>query len=174
MERKERGNHYTRIWVYLVIFLFFISLAGGAIFLLRHGGGSEPLEISLPETPVSVVEVYVDGAVASEGIYSLEWGSTLREAVQRAGGIREEANSGRLELRVPYLEETPQPQKININTAESWLLEALPGIGEGRAQSIIRYRTESGPFRTISDLTRVPGIGEVTFQQVKDLITVVD
>ena len=62
-------------------------------------------------------------------------------------------------------------EKININTADAGTLELLPGIGEKRAQDIIAYRTEHGPFRIPEDLTRVDGIGESTLEGLIDLIT---
>lgn len=64
-----------------------------------------------------------------------------------------------------------QGEKININTADAGTLELLPGIGEKRAQDIIAYRTEHGPFRIPEDLTRVDGIGESTLEGLIDLIT---
>jgi competence protein ComEA len=65
-------------------------------------------------------------------------------------------------------------QKIDINRADIWLLEALPGIGETLAQRIIDYRLENGPYRSISEITRVTGIGDNIYKQIKDLITVSD
>ena len=66
----------------------------------------------------------------------------------------------------------PQSGKININTASAGELETLPGIGPSYAQKIIDYRTSSGRFTAIEDIKKVPGIGEKTFQKIKDLITV--
>ena len=64
------------------------------------------------------------------------------------------------------------PQKVDINRAETWLLAALPGIGEARAQAIIDYRQRYGPFRDINELLKVPGIGDTIFEGIKRLITV--
>ncbi len=64
------------------------------------------------------------------------------------------------------------PQRININTAEPWLLQALPGIGEILAQRIIDYRTANGRFLSIEDLMNVEGIGSSVFEKIKDKITV--
>ena len=58
--------------------------------------------------------------------------------------------------------------KININTASQSEIETLPDIGPSRAQGIIENR----PYDSIEDIQKVPGIGEVTFQKLKDLITV--
>ena len=61
---------------------------------------------------------------------------------------------------------------ININTADAKLLEELPGIGATKANSIITYREEVGVFKSIEDLKNVSGIGDATFEKLKDYITV--
>jgi competence protein ComEA len=61
---------------------------------------------------------------------------------------------------------------ININTAELVELDRLPGIGPDKAQKIIDYRETHGPFAQIADILEVSGIGPVTFEKIKDLITV--
>jgi competence ComEA-like helix-hairpin-helix protein len=66
------------------------------------------------------------------------------------------------------------PQKIDINRAEAWLLEALPGIGPSKAQAIIDYRQQNGGFGHIAEITEVPGIGETIYENIRDLITVGD
>jgi comEA protein len=66
------------------------------------------------------------------------------------------------------------PQKIDINRAEAWLLEALPGIGPSKAQAIIDYREQNGGFSDIVEITNVPGIGESIYNDIKNLITVGD
>lgn len=62
--------------------------------------------------------------------------------------------------------------KININTASGAELTLLSGIGEGRAADIIKYREENGNFSQIEDIMKVSGIGEKTFEEIKDGITV--
>lgn len=62
--------------------------------------------------------------------------------------------------------------KINLNTADSATLQNLPGIGEKRAQDIIKQREAMGGFKTITDLQQVNGIGEKTFAKLEPLVTV--
>ena len=62
--------------------------------------------------------------------------------------------------------------KVNINHADSAMLQTLPGIGAGKAEAIIEYRETNGPFQTVEDLMNVSGIGEKTFEKLKDSITV--
>ena len=61
---------------------------------------------------------------------------------------------------------------INLNTASESALEMLPGIGETRAKDIIEYRTRNGGFKKVSDIRNVKGIGEKTYEKIKDLIYV--
>ena len=62
--------------------------------------------------------------------------------------------------------------KVNINTASMEELRILSGIGEGRAAEIIKYREENKKFAQIEDIMQVSGIGEKTFEEIKDKITV--
>ena len=61
--------------------------------------------------------------------------------------------------------------KVNINTADAATLMLLRGIGEAKAKAIIEYR-EAQPFETIEDIMKVSGIGEKTFENIKEHITV--
>lgn len=65
-----------------------------------------------------------------------------------------------------------QAALVNINTADSALLDTLPGIGPSKAAAIVDYRTKNGPFATIEDIQKVSGIGPVTFANMKTQITV--
>lgn len=80
-----------------------------------------------------------------------------RETESTASAEAEEAGSG------PGTEERPDSllpgEQININTADAHELQRLPGIGEKRAQDIIAYREEHGPFETVDELDEVSGIG---------------
>ena len=64
------------------------------------------------------------------------------------------------------------PQSININLASAAELETLPGIGEVKAQAIVDYRVLNGPFTSVEELLEVKGIGPVTLDKVRDLITI--
>lgn len=74
----------------------------------------------------------------------------------------------------PLPEEDSRPDSllpgevINVNTADLYDLQRLPGIGEKRAQDIIAYREEHGPFQTVDELTNVSGIGPVILENLRE------
>ncbi len=61
---------------------------------------------------------------------------------------------------------------ININTATAEELETLKGIGPAKAEAIVAYREQNGPFSSVDDLVNVTGIGEKTLANIRDKITV--
>ena len=62
--------------------------------------------------------------------------------------------------------------KVNINTAKAEALTTLKGIGESKALAIMAYRESNGPFKTIYDIKNVSGIGDATFEKIKNDICV--
>lgn len=71
-----------------------------------------------------------------------------------------------------FTNSTTSIKLININTATAEELEKLPGIGPAKAQAIIDYRNKFGGFKTIEEIKNVKGIGEKTYEKLKDLITI--
>jgi competence protein ComEA len=144
------------------------------------------------------VRVYVSGAVKNPGVYSLPPRSLVDDALKAAGGATSDADLERTNLAQEVRDQqqihvlrkgepaqaqptsaistgaaaTPGSQRININTATLAELDTLPEIGPVTAQRIIDYRTKNGPFKRTEDLKNVSGIGDATFEAVKDLITV--
>lgn len=131
--------------------------------------------------------VYVCGAVNREGVYELPSGSRVYQAIEVAGGFREDADKSNVNqaevledeerIYVPIVgEEIPsvseEEGKVNINKASKEELMTLPGVGESRAESIIKYREDVGAFQNIEDIMQVSGIKEGLFEKIKDLITV--
>ncbi|WAA11521.1 helix-hairpin-helix domain-containing protein [Fervidibacillus halotolerans] len=137
--------------------------------------------------------VDVKGAVNKLGVYKVEEGERIIDVIQRAGGFTDEADVDQINLServtdemviyVPKIGEekkTPlviggggkKQDQININDADEQLLQTLPGIGPSKAQAIVQYRKENGPFKEIEELMNISGIGEKTFEKIKDSITV--
>ena len=159
-----------RYWAATAIVLVAIIAAGGTVIWSRHTPSPE-IEISLPAHPG---EVRITGAVNNPGSYPVGVHDTLGSIIQAAGGTTGNADLDRLELSVPEATGPRSPQRIDINRAEAWLLQALPGIGETRAQAIIDYRGRNGPFHATAELTSVPGIDIGIYERIKDKITVAD
>jgi competence protein ComEA len=63
-------------------------------------------------------------------------------------------------------------EKINLNSATSEQLQAIPGIGPSTAKAILEYRSKVGKFNKIDEIINVKGIGEKKFQKIKDRLTV--
>lgn len=149
-------------------------------------------EITISET----IYVYVCGAVETPGVYELKADARVYNAIACAGGLKEDAdpdyiNQAKLlsdgeQIYIPTQEEVAQggiseqiakssgdtEGKIDINIATKEELMTLNGIGESRAENILRYRQEQGGFQCIEDLMNVEGIKEGIFQKIKDSITV--
>ncbi len=150
-------------------------------------------ETYLPEslTEPKMIYVHICGEVKNPGVYELPEGSRIFEAVEAAGGFTEEAAQTSLNLAQTICDEAQiviltweeaeekarQEREqaagiVNINTASKEQLMTLTGIGESRAEDIIRYRKESGGFRSIEEIMNVPGIKESAYLKIKDSITV--
>jgi competence protein ComEA len=172
-------NWLERYRTPVIAILVIIIVIGGAIFLYRQTSLPHSNEIVI-SSPSPEITVYINGEVANPGVYTLADGGLIEDVIEAAGGFTSDADQGTVNLAAS-LGDGDQiyvygigdvPQKVNINTADAWLLEALPGIGEVLAQRIIDYRSENGPFQRIDDLTKVDGIGPATFGNLKDRITV--
>jgi len=140
-------------------------------------------------TSVSEVCVHVTGQVVSPGVYSLPSSSRIIDAVEQAGGFADDADEQAINLAayltdgqqiyIPALSEqmstavtsSQSGGLINLNTATATELDQLPGIGPVTAGNIVQYRSENGPYASIEELLDVPGIGDVTFSQIRDLVT---
>lgn len=84
-----------------------------------------------------------------------------------------EASSGVNEAAVETTEAAEENAgKINLNTANAEMLEELPGIGEVLAQRILDYRAANGSFSTVEELLDIDGIGEKTYEKIKDFVEV--
>jgi competence protein ComEA len=169
------SSHLNKYWL-LIIALLLVSLISGGIALAVKQSRHKPVEISLSQTaPIRYEgEIYVGGAVANPGFYSFKEDDTIKALVQ-AAGLTTDADTGRIKVYVPRTGEASQPpQRINLNLAEAWLLDALPGIGPERAQAIVDYRNQNGPFRRTEDLLQVEGIGQSTLDRIRDLIALED
>jgi competence protein ComEA len=148
----------------------------------------QPAEVVVTEvqSPVATIFVHVVGDVAKAGVYELAAGSRVVDAIAAAGGPLRAVKLINLNLaRVLFDGEqiivgnhqlqpnsSSQSGKVNLNLATSSQLEQLPGIGPVIAGRILQHRDENGPFRQISDIQQVAGIGDVIYSKIKDQISV--
>ena len=165
-------SKFNRFGTLVTLILVAIIVIGGIVVWSRYSGG-QPVEIAQSPSQELDGEIYISGAITSPGFYPLKVGDSIEALIQAAGGITDNADLSQLKLYIPTAGEEP-PQKIDINRAEVWLLKALPGIGEAKAQAIIAYREQYGPFHNINELIKVEGIGATIHEQIKELITVAD
>lgn len=167
---KISGEYITRTRI-IVLGILTLVIVSGSIFLAFRFSPDDPIEISLsPETHWEGT-VFVGGAVANPGLYPFSYGDTIDTILLSAGGCLPEASPDAVVLSVPS-PEGKTSQKIDINRADPWLLQALPGIGETLAARIVDHRTEYGPFRSTDELTEVSGIGSLLYEGIRELITV--
>lgn len=176
---------------------------GVLVLLLVVGGVWRAVEHSTPvqefskqekenregsETKETLITVHLVGAVVSPGVYHLPAGSRVYELVKLAGGFEQEADQEAVNQARPLFdgeqvyiysigEKNEHPAgrgsgKININRATVSELTALPGIGEVRAAQIVEYREKNGLFKDIREIMDVSGIGLKTFESIAELITV--
>jgi len=167
-------SRVDRFYLFATVFLAIAAIAGGITLAVQHNR-NQPVEIVLSQTelPAQSGEIYIGGAVANPGIYPFKEGDTLQTLISDAA-VETDADLSQMQLYIPHEGENQSPQRIDINRAEPWLLEALSGIGEVLAQRIVDYRSENGPFRRVEDLLHVSGIGEAIFENIRNYITVLD
>ena len=156
----------SRFWVSVTIALV-TAIAIGSLLAWSRYRPAAGIEVSLAQPPEYTGSIYVGEAVAAPGSYPYRSTDTIDDLLRAAGGAAENTT---LQLRV--MTPVAGPQRVDINRADAWLLASLPGIGPTLAQRIVDYRQKNGPFRNTRELMQVAGIGENTFDKVKDKVTV--
>src|SRR5699024_1926965 len=144
--------------------------------------------------------VDIKGAVKSPAVYKMEQDARVQDVVDKAGGFKNHADETMINLAqkltdemviyVPIEGEVPldglpliasdsttNPQateegKVHLNSATQAEIETLNGIGPKKAESILIYREENGPFQSVEQLTEVSGIGDKTVENIRDQLVV--
>lgn len=176
-----------------------LVVAAFFVFIFVNGSEEEALaeeKIVTSETEAAgpIIMVDIGGEVNEPKVVELEEGSRVEDAIVAAGGVTDEADLTNInraaflndgdKILIPssesdgntstaYETETGSTGsgKININTADSEELQTLDGVGPVTAEKIIDYREENGQFSSIEDIKNVSGIGDKTFEKLKDDIT---
>ena len=187
------------------------AVIGGVLLLLVGAGGlfskkEEAVEdVTVVETTMlvektevsttqeAVIFVDIKGAVKNPGVYQMKSGDRVKDALDAAGGLTDEADSQKVNLAqrvedqmvivVPKVgeeateipagvtsKEAAKDGKVNINTATVEELKTLKGVGEKKAEAIIEYRKKNGSFKTKEDLMKVHGIGKKLFESFQERI----
>lgn len=157
-------------------------------------------EISQADTEDQLVTVDVKGAVKKPGVYQLQSNSRVHDALEKAGGLTDEADLKSVNQAQKLSDEavvyvakvgenavdvtasapasatsgTNQTKSalVNLNTATEADFQTISGIGQKRAQDIIAYREANGRFKSVDDLKNVSGIGAKTLEKLKEYVTV--
>lgn len=156
-------------------------------------------EIPIEEAPLEEIIVDVKGAVGAPGVYTLTPQNRVIDAIEMAGGFIDEADQNAVNLAkivedqmviyIPQIGEEVQDANlnqasvappteettgtlVNINLDGKEVLMTLNGIGNSKADNIIKYREENGLFQSVEEIKNVSGIGDATFENLKESITV--
>lgn len=148
------------------------------------------LDAEAPGGAAPALVVHVVGAVHRPGLFRLEDGSRVADAVTRAGGPTRRADLSAVNLAAPLADgqQVIVPRrgplgalasgagavpgaKVSLAIATVEQLDELPGIGPVTAQKIVDWRASHGPFQSVDDLDDVPGIGPARIEQLRDLVT---
>jgi competence protein ComEA len=191
--------HYSNAQKRSLLIVATLVLATSSFFILRTSSPSEAIAPPPLTLDVAAVDITVDiqGAVNRPGVYKLTIGSRVVDAIKAAGGVTKvgdpsDLNQARIiadgEQIYVYAKSsssngksTPKstvkvkPQGstvVQVNRASAKEFEALDGIGPVLASRIISYRKANGPFATIEDLLKVPGIGAGTLSKFKSKLRV--
>ena len=173
-----------------------LVLATSTFFILRTSSPSEAIMPPPLTLDVAAVDITIDvqGAVARPGVYKLTIGSRVVDAIKAAGGVTKAgdpsdlnqariiadgeqiyvyAKSGTSSTKKTAVKVKPKtPSVVLVNRASAKEFEALDGIGPVLASRIIAYRKANGPFATVEDLLKVPGIGTGTLLKFKTKLRV--
>lgn len=184
------------------ILLCVIGVLFSMFYWNTNGGKTQPLpaksieseKVTKKSEEVKSESIVIDikGAVKSEGVYEMSQGDRVKKAIEKAGGFSNDADVKKINLAqyvqdqmllyVPHVGEqggVAQEQqgkqgkkKVAINLATKEEIETIVGIGPTKAESIIRYREQKGPFKKVEDLLEVDGIGEKSLEKMKEEIIV--
>lgn len=201
LNRRYLYAHKKMIFSFLVLLIVAVAVIisyskEGGDSLPSGDSSSEITEIQTQDEEsrdIAKIVVDISGAVKNPGVIFLDEGSRIYEAIEKAGGLADGADltyinqaeiiSDGEKIHVPkrnidedgreaeYTELPLNNDKININTADLVKLQEINGVGPSTAEKIINYRQKEH-FRKIEDIKNVDGIGEKTFEKLKDHICV--
>lgn len=194
---RSESKEFSRFQIVVIITLLLLIGAGAAFSYFR----SRPREIEVNKNKVEVsniskrkLVVHVAGEVMKPGVYQIDEGSRVADAIEAAGGARPEGNLNSLNLAARLKDgekimvtKNNEPSEvgaaeisgsseggslINLNTAGVEEIEKLPGIGPELSKRIVEYREKAGQFSSVEELSNVEGIGKKRLDSIKGLVTI--
>ena len=196
MKKNYKTIGIVVLLVILGLYMLFSYLTGGDKELKKNDNESIFVEdenkkqVTVEDNKI-VVEI--KGEIMKPNIYWLKEESIIEDLLSEAGGLKEEADMSKInraeklknhqsiiipnknavkEVAITGQADEQVSSVININTASEAELDTLPGIGPSRAKDIISYREEKGGFNSIEDIKNIKGIGEASYEKLKDKISV--
>ncbi|WP_449537045.1 helix-hairpin-helix domain-containing protein [Ferdinandcohnia sp. Marseille-Q9671] len=181
------------IVIFIFLYNFIVDDASSEPLLEEENLLVEPaLEEEIdPIEEEKTILVDIKGGVHKEGVIEVQDGMRVKDVVDMAGGFTKDAEHRQVNLAqrvvdemviyVPRIGENLNPSlrdmtqnndgKVSLNKATQEELETLTGIGPSKAAAIISYREEVGPFKALEDLLLISGIGQKSFEKIKDELT---
>ncbi len=202
IENKKNKIKIVAVPVLVIAAVLFFWLNSGSDEIKIDEGNSSAIEedgVFQQEVNSTQSHLYVDigGEVMKPGVYEVSDGTRLFEVIDKAGGLTEDADIDGInraetvqdgqKIMIGRHGENPDENrdsysannvtdsgegKVNINTADAAALQTIPGIGPSKADRIIEYRESEGKFNEIDDIKNISGIGNKTFESIKEYITV--
>jgi competence protein ComEA len=188
MPQISRG----RALAYVAALLVALVVAGRLAFRHDSTKALRPAVVAMRAAPAPArkVLVHVVGAVREPGLYRLDDGSRVDDAIRAAGGAKPKAALELVNLAAPVADGQQvivpllgkaaaggaavapgaPPQPVHLNSATLEDLDTLPGVGPVTAQKILDYRTEHGAFSSVDELDSVPGIGPARLAELRKLV----
>ena len=179
----------------LVLLVFLFVAAVSAILISLNSAKpyqtADAVEV-VDQPPAQIIQaptvfVHVVGEVANPGIYSVDAGGRVFDAIFAAGGFTELADQASVNLAREVSDgeqvlilttgqaaapgSAKASQLLSLNRASQAELEQLPGVGPTLAGRMLDWRTANGGFKKKEDLMKVSGIGPKLFASMKDLVT---
>ena len=174
-------RHRKEIIIGIIIFIVLSSLiTTGVVYYLKLEKNNKKEDIIVEdknelikkaedkEKKEILYKVDIKGQIITPGIYTLKPSARVIDVINEAGGLTDIADTSVINLSKKITDEMviivySKEQVANFSKVKE--------IGEAKANDIIKYREENGPFESIEDLKKVPGIGDNLFAQIKEDIT---
>ena len=190
---QELLQDRRRLLIAVVALVAVLMLAGRVLLRPSRASVPPPVRVARASAAPKAAQLFVDvvGAVRRPGLYRVQDGARVADAVARAGGPTSKAQLELVNLaaRIADGEQVVVPRRgafpavaaggggasapagpVHLNSATLEQLDGLPGVGPVTAQKIVDYRTQHGGFGSVDELDAVPGIGPARLADLRSLV----